>query len=375
MQNVDKVAYGIVGVLVVGLCALAFFIGGEGGAAAKVQAALDKCDEKANGQDVTKERAPDLAGALEGQTPSASADAMADWTMYRRPARVEQTAKVVRIPATHEGPELSGVEVTRSKAQRRSVVKITGTAGESKDIKGLEIYLDGMVEEGEWEELDKQVGVPGEDFDFEYDKAELGKRYKFRVRSKAASATTVPLPPDQTEHESDESDFVLVPLDRFLRCSSATPGSFGDSGFTPGRANFALKKWNYDKMGWDQESANRTEANIDKSQKWQDNKPIFDTELRVERIEEDSKTRKVKVTLRDPANFRKSKRVLIAGERFPNMETGSWVNPAAGGDSMDEAGDDIADDDTADDAPADEPEEDDDDGGGGGLFGGGDDDE
>lgn len=374
MQNIDKIAYGVVAVIVIGLCALPFLMGGEGDATKSVQDSLAIIDDKLDQQEVEALHAPNLRRELESIEPTAAPQDFGEWVFYRRPARVEKKATIIRVAAVHEGPRIRGVELNRDAAQKRAVFRITGKAGESKHVKGLRIYLDKQQGDGDWTQIDDQLGVPGEDFEFEWNAGEHGKDYRFRVRSKAESDTSVPLGGDEKERSSVESDAVVVPFDEWLRASSASVSVFGNNGLNPGRVSLVKLTWNYaeDKIDRDQQTV--VEANLEKGEDWKQGPKIFGTELRLESIKEkkiDGKTVTV-VTLRDPANFRRSKVELIVGEKAPDMTTQGWINPDAGDDDAGLDGEGMEDDAASGDADP-EPEPDDDDEGGSGLFGGGDD--
>ncbi|MEM7165085.1 MAG: fibronectin type III domain-containing protein [Planctomycetota bacterium] len=373
MQNIDKIAYVVVGLIVIGLCALAF-MAGEGGATAEVNELLKDIEGVAASQEVKPQRADDLRAELEAQLPSAEGAGFAEWSFYRKPTRVELKEEVIRIAATHKSPRICRVESMRDNDLKRSIVKVGGLTGDSEHIKNGMIYLEGMAEGGDWEVMGEQVAVPGEEHEFVLDNLTLGTQYKFRIRSTAESATSVALSPSAKELTSEESDLVLVPLDEYLRCSSAQAADFGNAGFRPGNANLVWLYWDYSKGRIQRKQQTVYEANPDKGQNWKtDGKTVFDTKLRLEGIKKKKQPdgkQGLLVTLRDPDNFRASKRELWAGAKAPPMESTPWENPAGCadeeedmGDGMDEGTGDMGAGDGAGDS---EPTDDDDDD----LFGG-----
>lgn len=244
-QSIDKIAIGVVAVLILALCAWPTFLGGGSDHTASTnqyqQEISDKKDLPATASDV-----PDLRRALERELRVAEVGRQESWRWYRRPAPISLEKAVVLIPPRHEEACVLSVAPVRDAAARKVVHQVTAWAGPSEHVKNLRLVLEKQVEgEANWLLVSEFAARPGEERTVVVDDLEVWKSVLYRVRSIAESDTNVPLPAEQAERTSPASRPIPTPGDRTFKFTSGQLGRPGEEGLIPGRANLQVRWYDW----------------------------------------------------------------------------------------------------------------------------------
>lgn len=371
MQNIDKVAFGVVGVVIAGLCAFALFFGGGQDHSSSIAKHAETISRKEDEQDTRKlsVEIPARKKVVKDSFELGEAQAFGAWSFYRRPADLKVEAKEVIELAQHLEPRLVGVEVIRVKEDKRSHHVVRGQVGDSTRVKGLRVFVEMRPEGGSWSEVEEvKPAVAGGEFSSTVspEKPNQGMRYEYRLRSEAMSATKQALPDDRKVLFSDESDPILLPPNFALKASASQLGRAGNEGYEPGRTNLRIRHFDYDTNSVKSKQKIFIEPGLqDEPNSGADLFPeLLGPGWKLIGIQKEGSGRVVE--LKNVETRKKMK--VVDGKEGPALEVSPWLNP-----NLQDGEEDDTEDDSEPEAPADdkpkrsEPDPSD-------LFGGDDDD-
>ncbi|MGE3166400.1 MAG: hypothetical protein AB7O52_15965 [Planctomycetota bacterium] len=327
MQNIDKISFVVVAVVVLGLSAYAVvFSGGDNHS--EIGKHTETIRAKQNEQEVRSlgRSIPDFKGEIRKDFDLAAAQPFPEWSFYRRPAQVNSLATVLVRAADHVAPMLSRVEVVRDRESKKAVHRVTGQLGESARVKGLKAALESRSEDGDWQHAaDIDSPRPGAEFDVVIE-APAGLRYSYRVRSEAESATPLALSPEQAVLYSVESPPLVMPPNYSLAAGGAQTGrpGTGDS-WEPARANLKIRYYDYATGEIKQNLQSLAGPNL--GQGLETLKDVFPETLgpgwKLYDVKEQDKSRVIE--LRNVAT--REKLTLVNNAAGPDLEVKAWDNP------------------------------------------------
>lgn len=266
MQNLDKIAFVLVGIIVLGLSAYAVMFSGGANHSDTIRLHSQTIRSKENEQDVRSlgRQLPDFKEQIRSDFELGAARPFPEWSFYRRPAELAVTKTEVIRAAEHVAPRLTRVEVIRDAEKKRAVHQVSGELGDSKRVKGLRASLEAKAGDGDWAKVaDLDATTPGAVF-VEIVDDESGVAYSYRVRTEAESATQLPLSDVDRIKVSSASPAIAMPPNFSLTAGGAQPGQPGSgSAWQPGRANLKIRYYDHESGELKQDQKLHLERDLD----------------------------------------------------------------------------------------------------------------
>ena len=311
MQNLDKTALALAGVIILG-GVIWSLMGADPGA--QLQEKINEYSEKIAAttdeqSNLPAVNAPDLSDEIQDLFDVANARSFPEWSFYRRPATYSIEVVKKDTPPSMDAGAVCRIEVIRDANGRRTFQRISGVRGTvNETAEVVKEVLHGKTADGEWTEMAViPAGEPGDPWVVELDDELICREvYEYRVET-TAKATNKPFPEGMTKKQlSAGSGGVLFPCDEEWECTLATVTNLAG----PGRATITRYRWNWEDNKVDREQVPAVEG---------ENKTLFDTDYILDWIRDDSKPTKIR--LRSPTQPRIT---LLLRVRAPTLTPEPW---------------------------------------------------
>jgi hypothetical protein len=258
MQNIDKLSYGVAGVLGLALIAWSVTSGGDVKAdTEKIGAAQRSLTQK------IREAAPETlerrywADELRRQwTVSEGTQAKPRWIHERAPLLVKLYAEAQKVVAFHGAPQITIIECRRDKQRKRPYLRVAGHLSPDNALIDIQkLVLERREEDGPFVVVSgfkPDLSNPRGSFEHADYEVKPGKKYTYRLISTAApragADNVAPLPPEEATKEivlgpTDEP----VPYDLSFLFTTTIETDAADPNNIRASVNAAVQYWDYDK--------------------------------------------------------------------------------------------------------------------------------
>lgn len=363
MQNIDKVALALAGLILLGGIVWSF-LGDDPGTklAAQIEGFADQISEISGEQiGVTLETPPNPADTVREKFRIANSDDLPEWVFYRRPAEYKVKLVLEQKPPVMTGGEVCSVEVVREAGDpNRTYHRVKGVRGGAERADIIAQFVEVMSEGSEWLKVaDAGVGERGSVFEIVVENDLVpGTSYSYRVVTRASTKNSIDFEgagPQKTV-QSDPSDPVLLPLDEGWEVSAIQPGGLVGGQVQEGRATIKRLTWDWAKMKVKQEPMFAVEGS---------DTNLFDTGFTLHQIRIDMDPTGVILLRENP----RDRMTLQQGIKAPPLAPDGWESDSPACTGKEEAGEESAEAPPEDTGTPEETSGTDDDSGGGGLFG------
>ncbi len=364
MQNIDKIAIALAGLILVAGFSISALLPDSGG---KLSTAIDEAnvtiEQRAAEQDLGKRTPPAVEAKVREAFFFQGETVLPEWSFYRRPARLEVFRTEVILPPSLISARISTVGVVRNGDSRTTHHSISGRHAVFERAEIVSCTLEVTSNDGGWEKLQTvPVVSSGAQFELVVGGLEPKSSYKYRLVTRGLSSSSVAFSNGTDLVTSDASGAVLFPPDSVWRVSGAQIGRLDTSGnLVPGRVTMQYSFWN-----WETNGTKRNTRIITESPDGEGASNLFETGFHLERIQDTADGRYV--VLKDAAG----KRVYLKNNDTPlpldpsgweNLDADPAVSAAESSDDEVDPAQDPAAETKADKPPKPRPT-------GGGLFGG-----
>ena len=292
MQNIDKIAIAVAGLVLVGGFAWSYLMKDQGGEYSDaIDRASDRINESSAEQNLGSQSPPEVAREVRSAYSFQGETRIPEWAFYRRPARLELFSTSVVLPPELSESWIASVEIVRVTADRSTIHKISGRhcAFERAEIVSCNLEMsDGS--EG-WAKVASFSGVAsGAEFTHSVDASlETGKSYRYRIVTRGRSTSSIAFSAGTDVVTSEATGAVLFPSDSIWRVSGAQIGKLDSIGnFIPGRVTIQNSFWD-----WDSASTKRNTKIITESAQGVPGIDLFGSGFRLERIQDTADGRTV----------------------------------------------------------------------------------
>ncbi len=292
MQNIDKIAIAVAGLVLVGGFAWSYLMKDQGG---EYSDAIDRASERINEssaeQNLGSQSPPDVAKEVRSAYLFQGETRIPEWAFYRRPARLELFSTSVVLPPELSENWIASVEIVRVTADRSTIHKITGRhcAFERAEIVSCNLEMSEGSED--WAKVASFSGVAsGAEFTHSVDASlETGKSYRYRIVTRGRSTSSIAFSAGTDVVTSEATGAVLFPTDSIWRVSGAQIGKLDSNGnFVPGRVTIQNSFWD-----WDSASTKRNTKIITESAQGIPGIDLFGSGFILERIQDTADGRTV----------------------------------------------------------------------------------
>jgi len=292
VQNIDKIAIAVAGLVLVGGFAWSYLMKDQGG---EYSDAIDRASERINEssaeQNLGSQSPPDVAKEVRSAYLFQGETRIPEWAFYRRPARLELFSTSVVLPPELSENWIASVEIVRVTADRSTIHKITGRhcAFERAEIVSCNLEMSEGSED--WAKVASFSGVAsGAEFTHSVDASlETGKSYRYRIVTRGRSTSSIAFSAGTDVVTSEATGAVLFPTDSIWRVSGAQIGKLDSNGnFVPGRVTIQNSFWD-----WDSASTKRNTKIITESAQGIPGIDLFGSGFILERIQDTADGRTV----------------------------------------------------------------------------------
>lgn len=240
----------VAAVLVVGSILFALLVEDRGAVLSEeIQTNRAKLNDLARDQQLPALDVPNLSEQVAARYSGLAERSPPNWAYYRRPAIATLETPVAATIPEHVAGAIKRLSVERLKVHGKPGILVTGMAPTVKNAKldtvSLEVSIEGQ---DEWRPVAELKGAELETLVI--DGLESGKRYVFRVKSRAtALGSSAFVAPHQAEQTSKPVDSILVPFDlSFTAFGPALkkPNPAGNA-IDPGTVRIEKEFYDYDK--------------------------------------------------------------------------------------------------------------------------------
>ena len=292
MQNIDKIAIAVAGLVLVGGFAWSYLMKDQGGEYSDaIDRASDRISESSAEQNLGSQSPPDVAGEVRNAYSFQDETRIPEWAFYRRPARLELFSTSVVLPPELSESWIASVEIVRVTADRSTMHKISGRhcAFERAEIVSCNLEMSDGSED--WAKVASFSGVAsGAEFTHSVDASlETGKSYRYRIVTRGRSTSSIAFSAGTDVVTSEATGAVLFPSDSIWRVSGAQIGKLDSNGnFVPGRVTIQNSFWD-----WDSASTKRNTKIITESAQGVPGIDLFGSGFILERIQDTADGRTV----------------------------------------------------------------------------------
>lgn len=292
MQNIDKIAIAVAGLVLVGGFAWSYLMKDQGGEYSDaIDRASDRINESSAEQNLGSQSPPEVAREVRSAYSFQGETRIPEWAFYRRPARLELFSTSVVLPPELSESWIASVEIVRVTADRSTIHKISGRHGAFERAEIVSCNLEMSDGSEGWAKVASFSGVAsGADFTHSVDASlETGKSYRYRIVTRGRSTSSIAFSAGTDVVTSEATGAVLFPSDSIWRVSGAQIGKLDSNGnFIPGRVTIQNSFWD-----WDSASTKRNTKIITESAQGVPGIDLFGSGFRLERIQDTADGRTV----------------------------------------------------------------------------------
>ncbi len=242
-QQMDKIAYGLAGAIVLAVAFFVLFAGRDANTALSDAKKSKTAAELREKEDVNVGDVPDLIGTISAQWRVPDMAEYTTWSTERMQGLMQFVAEQEGIRIDHPKPKMVRVTYLRHDKTYQVYVRVEGSLGdlENSEYTSIKLYkkADGDDTFLPVKDFDSDKNIDGSDVRYVDHKVEPGKKYAYQLRTKIQKSEDADensfLPEDNVDAASGEAMMPhAIPFDYHIRVQFA-------KGFDPSKSGDAAK--------------------------------------------------------------------------------------------------------------------------------------